>query len=101
VPDLIGVHLFRIVQEALANVRKHAQAHQAWVTLRADPRRLDLEVRDDGKGFEANPSPSSAARSFGLTSMRERAESLGGSLCVESQPGSGTRVLVEVPASSS
>ena len=97
VPDLVGMHLFRIVQEALANVRKHAQAHQAWVTVRPEPRRLELEIRDDGAGFDSNVPPPSGPRSFGLTSMRERAEALGGSLNIETRQGFGTRVVVSVP----
>ena len=100
VPDLIGMHVFRIVQEALSNVRKHADAHHVWVIIRANDRRLELEIGDDGVGFEPAIGLASTPRSLGLTSMRERAEALGGALRVQSAPGTGTRVLVSVPLDS-
>jgi len=99
-PDLVGMHVFRIVQEALSNVRKHAEAHHAWVTVRSTPRRLTIEIGDDGVGFEPTTDLRSTPGSLGLTSMRERAEALGGALRVESAPGTGTRVLVSVPLES-
>jgi two-component system, NarL family, sensor histidine kinase DegS len=97
VPDLVGMHVFRIVQEALANVRKHAQAHQAWVRVTADRLHLKVEIGDDGVGFDSTQPPRAAPRSLGLTTMRERAEVLGGTLRVDSEPGRGTRVVLEVP----
>jgi signal transduction histidine kinase len=97
VPDLVGLHLFRIVQEALANIRKHAHAQQAWVRLRLAPRGLELEIGDDGVGFDPARATPSTQRSFGLTSMAERAKALGGELRIESAPGSGTQVHVGVP----
>jgi two-component system, NarL family, sensor histidine kinase DegS len=98
VPDLVGMQLFRVVQEALANVRKHARARRAWVRLRQPaPDRLELEVGDDGVGFDPTPAPRAMGHAFGLASMRERADALGGTLRVETAPGSGTRVLVTVP----
>jgi signal transduction histidine kinase len=98
VPDLVGTQLFRIAQEALANVRKHAQAQQAWVSLRHPTANvLELDIRDNGIGFDPAHAPRSTASSFGLESMRERAEILGGSFHIVSAPGSGTRVIVSVP----
>lgn len=96
VPDLVGLHLFRIVQEALANVRKHAQARRVWVHLRPCPGGFALEIGDDGVGFDPARSTPSTQRSFGLTGMAERAQALGGELRIESAPGSGTRVRVSV-----
>jgi signal transduction histidine kinase len=97
VPDLIGMQLFRIVQEALANVRKHARAQRAWLKLsHTQSGALQLEVGDDGIGFDPTQSPRSTPRSFGLASMRERAELMAGSLQIESAAGSGTRVIVTV-----
>ena len=98
VPDLVGMQLFRIVQEALANVRKHAHARRAWVSLR-HPKLgvLELEIGDDGVGFDPAHAPRSTTRSFGLASMRERAELLGGALEIVSAPDSGTQVLVSIP----
>src|SRR5439155_15702126 len=84
---------YRIVREALHNVVKHARARRARVRLRFRPAALELEVHDDGQGFDV-----SAMRSgLGLTSMRERAEQLGGSLDVQSSPGRGTTVSARLP----
>ena len=84
---------YRIVREALHNVVKHARARRARVRLRFRPAALELEVHDDGQGFDV-----SAMRSgLGLTSMRERAEQLGGSLDVQSRPGRGTTVSARLP----
>lgn len=98
VPDLIGMQLFRIVQEALANVRKHAHATGAWVKLRRpESSVLELEIGDDGTGFDPAHARPSTPHSFGLASMRERAEMLGGTCDIQSAVGSGTRVVVTVP----
>src|SRR5262249_37456249 len=83
VPDLIGMHVFRRVQGALSNVRKHAAAQRVWVTVRSTQRRLDVEIGDDGVGFEPAIALPATPRSLGLTSMRERAEALGGALRVQ------------------
>jgi signal transduction histidine kinase len=86
--------LYRVAQEALNNVLKHAHARRATVRLDVCADRAALEVVDDGVGFEP------ALRDvdgYGLPGMRERAERLGGTLRVESAPGAGTRVRVEVP----
>jgi signal transduction histidine kinase len=90
--------LFRIVQEAVANVVRHAGATKLTVGLRADAdqRVVRVTIEDDGAGFD----PSQLAvrsRRLGLTSMFERARALGGRLHVDSAPGRGTRVTAEVP----
>ena len=101
VPDLVGTQLFRITQEALANVRKHARAQRAWAILgHPETGVLSLEIGDDGIGFDPAQAPRSGPSSFGLASMRERVEGLGGTFRIESAPGSGTRVLVTVPLDS-
>ena len=87
------VALFRIAQEALTNVARHAQAENVWVTLEPRGNRLVLEVRDDGEGFD----PERTADTLGLAGMRERAEQLEGRLQIVSVRGEGTRVLAEVP----
>jgi signal transduction histidine kinase len=92
----VNVALFRILQEAVLNVRKHARARTVSIELaREGADRLALAVRDDGAGFDAR-APLRAR--YGLLTMRERAEACGGTLEIESQPGSGTRVRAVVPA---
>ena len=96
------VHLFRIVQEALTNVHKHAQAQHACVRLWAGPEATILEIQDDGTGISQEaPSQdpvSDAAGHFGLRIMRERAEAMGGQLSVRSTPSQGTQLQVTVGA---
>ncbi len=92
----LEVTLFRIVQEALTNAARHARATRVDVTIDLEPHLVTVSVSDDGLGFDpANPAV--RARRRGLTSMRERAEAAGGNLVVESAPGAGTTVRVDVP----
>jgi signal transduction histidine kinase len=89
--------LFRIAQEALTNVAKHAQATQVTVTVEVDSETLRLVVADDGIGFDAaNLAESSGDWGWGLLTMTERAEAVGGRCHVESSLGHGTQVIVEV-----
>jgi signal transduction histidine kinase len=83
------IEVFRIVQEGLANARKHAKATRAWVTVAGRGRRRVVSVRDDGHGFE----PAAATAGLGLRSMRHRAAAIGGALSLASGPG-GTTVEV-------
>jgi signal transduction histidine kinase len=97
------VHLFRIVQEALANVQKHAQAQKVWVRLSAGSEGTSLEVEDDGIGIPAASYPEDTAPTggpghFGLRIMQERAEAIGGQLSLHSVPGEGTRLQVSINA---
>jgi len=89
------VQLIRIVQEALTNVKKHAPGATAWLSLKTNHRRVCAVIQDDGPGFD----PASVGRSgrFGLQTMKERAESVGGSFVIESRPGVGTRLEVTIP----
>lgn len=98
-PPHVEVALYRIAQEALQNVVKHAQATQAQVELRCDAGRALLRVTDDGRGFDTAARPDGAA-SYGLRSMTERAEVIGGRLTVTSRPGIGTTVTATVPVRS-
>ncbi|WP_236047036.1 sensor histidine kinase [Streptacidiphilus fuscans] len=99
------VALLRLTQEALANVRRHAQARRAAVTLAYLDDQVTLDVFDDGVGFAADavPDPGSVPDAvdgrprFGLHGMRERIAELGGSLTIESSPGEGTAVAVALP----
>lgn len=86
------IAVFRIVQEALHNALRHADAGEIRVEVSRRNGRLLLEVVDDGRGFEPG-----AARGLGLASMRERADAVSAGLTVESAPGAGTRVRLEVP----
>ena len=91
------IMLFRIAQEALVNVAKHARASEVTVALESGPATVLMTIADNGRGFDATArlvQPTS-----GMVSMRERAESIGGRLHVESAPGEGTRVIVEVARS--
>jgi signal transduction histidine kinase len=86
--------VFRIFQEALTNVARHAGAGEVRAALRHHRRAIELEVRDDGRGFD---QASTGTRSFGLLGMRERALALGGELRIESSPGRGTHILLRLP----
>ncbi len=94
-PDL-DITLLRAAQEALANVRKHAQAHQVQVTLSYMGDVVTLDVADDGVGL-AGSAPTALSGGFGLTAMRERVAQLGGTVEVESERGAGTTVAVAIP----
>jgi signal transduction histidine kinase len=88
--------LFRITQEALTNVRKHAHARRVEIGLRRRADKLILSIQDDGSGFEPRP-PVRNGQTHGLIGMRERARLLGGRLQVSSSQGQGTRVTARVP----
>ena len=94
VPQALEAELFRIGQEALTNVRRHANATEAAVTLSSTSRGVRLSIHDDGKGFAPREVP---AGRLGLVGMRERAELLGGRFLVSSSPRRGTTVTVAVP----
>ena len=90
--------LYRIAQEALTNVIKHAQATQAILTLKADDGTVRLTVDDNGRGLAVAREQRAGHSSLGLTSMRERAEQLGGTFAIGPRPdGPGTRVSVSLP----
>ena len=90
------VQLLRVVQEALTNVRKHAGARHASVSLNADDGVVTLDVADDGSGFDPGRLEEALDHGFGLGSMRERVELIGGTLAVHTAPGKGTRVEVRL-----
>jgi len=94
-PPPVENALFRIGQEALSNVVKHSQATRASVSMEVDVRSARLVVTDNGRGFTM-PDGGVGTNTWGLLSMSERARAVGGRLAIESRPGSGTRVVVEV-----
>jgi signal transduction histidine kinase len=89
----IGIQVYRVLQEALSNVARHAGTQQATVRLAVGAERLVLSVEDRGKGVD----PYQTARGLGLVNMRERAALVGGTLAVEPRPGGGTSVRLVVP----
>jgi signal transduction histidine kinase len=95
VPIESALCLYRIAQEALRNVSRHARARAVTVTLHGMEGGVQIAVRDDGTGFDA--AAPRHRRGLGLSSMRERAHLLGGELDLESAPGEGTTVVAWVP----
>jgi signal transduction histidine kinase len=93
VPPESTIHIYRIVQEALTNVSRHAGAKEAWVRLSQRSGRLALAIEDRGRGF----SNGAASNGVGMVSMRERAELMGGTFTVRPAVPSGVVVHVEVP----
>ena len=94
-PTPIATALFHICQEALANIAKHAQAHQAKINLWTAPRRVLLEISDDGEGFDLRKV--TLAMGHGLANMHTRAGKMGGDIEITSVPGKGTSVLAWIP----
>ena len=93
----IGMQLLRIAQEALTNIRKHAQARKVLVSLRATPTEIEMLVVDDGRGLPDAHQAGRDHHSHGLAIMRERAQTLGGAFTVATGPGQGTRIRVTIP----
>ncbi|HEV3058226.1 MAG TPA: sensor histidine kinase [Vicinamibacterales bacterium] len=89
----IGIHVYRVLQEALSNVARHSGAQQAWVRLRLDARALQLEVEDRGRGLKA----ATARRGLGIVTMAERAELMAGTIDFLTPAGGGTLVRLRVP----
>jgi signal transduction histidine kinase len=98
-PEWVRLALFRIYQEAILNVAEHAQATHVWVRMLLDDEHLRLTIADDGQGFELPNTWLEFARTerCGLLMMQERVDALKGRMVVQSTPGSGTRVMVQVP----
>jgi two-component system NarL family sensor kinase len=99
VPDAVATALFRVAQEALGNVERHAQARSLRLRLLRSEAALRLEIGDDGRGFDADALLHSPRAGLGLTHMRERIESLGGRFELSSG-ATGTLLAAVLPASS-
>jgi two-component system sensor histidine kinase UhpB len=97
----LAIACFRLVQEALTNILRHAGARHIWLELSQSESVLELVVRDDGVGFDVTSTLAQTDRRghLGLLGMRERAQILGGSLEVDSEPGRGTRIRIRFPIS--
>ncbi len=91
--------VFAILQEAIQNARKHASARNVWITLQRGKKHLSAVVQDDGTGFDLEEIAATYDQrySFGLLNMRERAELIDAELTIDSEPGKGTRVYLDVP----
>ena len=96
-PATIEIQLMRVIQEALSNVRKHAHATKATVSFQRTADGLTIEVSDDGQGFDPERLVRTGWPRFGLQTMRERAQAIGGECDIISSPGHGTRVILQVP----
>ena len=93
----MSLQILRISQEALTNVRKHANAENVTVLLQKEQGNLLLVISDDGRGFPIETPTDQLHHSYGLTTIRERAEGLGGILTIATNPNEGTRITVQVP----
>jgi len=96
-PHHIETAVFRILQEALTNILKHAQAHRAEIVVAVTPQDVRLTIADDGRGFDLSQVATRREGGMGLMGMRERAELLGGTLRMVSRSGGGTRVEAMIP----
>ncbi|GLC93737.1 hypothetical protein Tamer19_31450 [Cupriavidus sp. TA19] len=97
VPEKIAVAAFRIVQEALSNVVRHAEASRATVSIGREGPNLRIEIHDNGTGLKERPARAGQRKSLGLLGIRERARLLGGDVLVESSPDDGFRLVVRFP----
>jgi signal transduction histidine kinase len=95
VPLQVEQELWRILQESLTNVERHADASHAWITWRIGDGQAQLEIRDDGRGMSAER----AHERYGLVGIRERADAVGAHVTLASRPNAGTSVLVELEVS--
>ena len=98
-PEEVAIALFRIAQEAMRNVWRHSEATNAVIDVEFLEDRTRITVSDNGCGFDLPPNIADLAKDgkLGLTGMHERAQLVGGTLSAESQPGKGTRIIVELP----
>ena len=95
----VALSIYRLVQEALTNIAKHAAASRVAVTVTREEEQLRVEVADNGQGFVPDVDTERPRRrsGIGLVSMRERAELLGGTLEIDTSPGQGTRLTARIP----
>ena len=96
-PFSLDVALFRMIQEAITNVRKHAGVKKAQVKIQFKPTRLLATIEDEGKGFQMEQYEQEKTESYGIINLKERAELLGGFIKIISEAGVGTKVMIEVP----
>jgi signal transduction histidine kinase len=95
VPDDVRTCVYRVVQEALTNVSRHADAHRIKLLVRREGERMAVTIEDDGKGFDVSSSPKTPG--IGLLGMKERVSELSGTTRITSEPGKGTHIAVHIP----
>lgn len=93
----VAIHLLRVIQEALTNARKHGEASTVRVNIEHHRGRAGVRVTDDGRGFDPTGIAADPGRHFGLAFMQERMGQVGGSVRIDSRPGAGTTVCLDVP----
>lgn len=91
---------FRVIQESLQNVHRHARSSKTWVTISTTQNGIVVEIRDNGEGFRPASTSSTSTGGYGIAGMRERAEVIGAKLAVKSAPGEGTTVKLTIPLNS-
>ncbi len=96
----VGNQLIRIIQEALSNVRRHACAHRVWVQFWQDQGEINVSIEDDGIGFDLDviATRDHSKQSYGLQIMEERVQYINGKLKIESEPGKGTKLFLQIPS---
>lgn len=96
----VANQLMRIVQEALSNVRRHACAQKVWIQCWQDQGEIKISIEDDGSGFDPQEisTGDTSKQSFGLQIMRERVQYINGVLTIDSAPGNGTKILIQIPS---
>lgn len=99
-PQRLEVALYRLVQEAVANVIKHSYARECTVSLTGSNGAVETVVEDDGRGFNPDKISRAGEEHLGIVGMQERVRSLGGQFAIDSQPGGGTRVHIRIPLTS-
>ena len=97
IPKEKEINLIRILQEAVSNILKHSGATRITINILNSQSRIKFLIEDNGKGFDIDQNPEKYAKGLGLRGMNERANILGGSIKIESTPGKGTKLLLEIP----
>lgn len=94
---LVATAVYRMIQEALTNMTRHARASRAFIVLRQETAGVSCTIRDDGVGFDAAADPGGSGRGLGLVGIRDRLESLGATLTISTAPGAGTELRTVIP----
>ncbi len=93
------IHIYRLIQECLSNIRKHADADQATILLLGSSPNIILRIEDNGRGFDVKAQEllSAATKRMGIRSMQERVNLLQGQMTIQSQPMKGTKIFIKLP----